>query len=577
MAADPTPLRKGGVLGAGARAAWIGVGLVLAALAVALPSDLAPPVPVAPIDGATLARIAFSLTALAAITFGALGRSLPRVGATDRLRLPTPEGLGSVRHPLVWLTAITALAAALRFYALGGSLWFDEVITVFSASRPFLELFTAPTSLNNHLLHTFLVRGMIEIAGPHEWAIRLPAVVFGVATVPAVYGLARIALRQREALLAALLVATSYHHVLFSQNSRGYAALIFWIVLATWFFLRALTADRTTDWVGFAAASFLGGATVLVGGFALVGQALAVGLIALQIRRAGGNPWPITVKSLVVILGVGLVLLDLYALALPRLYWQVSPGPRWRSSAGPTGFWYELDWGLAEGFGEAGIRLLGLLIILLIPGAILFARRHPAYCALLCAPVTTLGAAVLLIGLYAMPRYFLWALVPFAIGIVGASAVWPRRATRWAAPVLVTLVTVGSLMALRSYYAIPFQASRESLEWVLSESSPGDVIVAVGATGRLVQFYGPRVGLHRSRTVYKVDQLEQLLSIERTHPDHQLWLLTTQWLFIEIRAAPMSEYIDRCYLPIRRYLAKVHRMEITVWMPRCRDDATVAR
>ena len=70
---------------------------------------------------------------------------------------------------------------------------------------------------------------------------------------------------------------------------------------------------------------------------------------------------------------------------------------------------------------------------------------------------------MVLIGLYAMPRYFLWVVVPFAIGIVGAAAVWPRQAKRWAAPALAAFFTIVSLLALRPYYAIPFQASRESL------------------------------------------------------------------------------------------------------------------
>jgi mannosyltransferase len=569
MAAD-SPLRAGLALGVAARVAWICAGLALASLAIALPDDLAPPTPQAPIDGTPLARLALSVTALAAIAVGALGRRLPRAGDSCRLVLPSVEGSGAVRRPLAWLTVITALAAALRLYGLDGDLWIDEIANVETASRPFREFFTTPKSLNHHLLHTVLVRGMLELTGAREWAVRLPAVVFGVATVPAIYALARQALRPRESLLVALLVATSYHHVLYSQNSRGYTSLIFWTVLATWFFARALSADRTRDWIGFAGTSFLAGASVLVAGFTLLGQAAVLGLVAHQIRRAGGDPRPITVKALVVIAAICLVLLDMYAAALPRFYRQVAPKPdMWMESAGPTGFWYELGRGLGEGFGETGLVAVVVLIVAVSPGVFLFVRRHSVYCALLCAPLATLGAAVLLIGLFAMPRYFLWALVPFALGFVGSASVWPPRTARWTAPALAALVAVGSLMALRSYYAVPFQASRESLEWVLQESSPQDVVVVIGATGRLARYYGPRVGLLGERTVFEVDSLDQLLAIEARYADRNVWLLSTQWLLILVRTRSMSEHIDRCYRPLRTYPAKVHRMEITVWTRRC--------
>jgi hypothetical protein len=542
------------------------------ALGIGLPPNIAPAAPLAPIDGTTLARLGLALSGMLAIAVGVGGRGLPRLAPEDRLRLPPTDG-GELRRPLLWLAAITAVAAALRVYGIGQSLWLDEIITVAHAGRPLHELITASPSLSNHLLHTLLVRGAISVAGHDEWAIRLPAVAFGVATVPAVYALARVALRPREALLAALVLATSYHHVLFSQNSRGYAAFIFWTAVATWLLMRALSGDRGRDWWGFAVASFLACATVLLGGFTLLGQAALVPLVAARVHRAGGRAGPIALKSLAMIGVVGLALFDLYALALPGLYRHVRPvAPRRIVEIGPNPFWHELSWGLGQGFGAAGFVALLILALLLAPGMIRFVRRHATTCAYLVAPLATLGAAVLLMNLFAAPRYFVWALVPFSVGLVGSAALW-RRGTGWAAPVVAGLVVAGSLVALNGYYRAPLQPSRESVEWVLQESAREDVVVLVTTAEAPARYYGRRVGLLRARTVHAAYSSQDLGSIERAHPGRDLWLLTTNQPML-VRFHPyLADHIARCYRPVRSFPAKIHEMKITVWRGRCGNGA----
>src|SRR5690606_29426767 len=79
------------------------------------------------------------------------------------------------------------------------------------------------------------------------WSIRLPALVFGVASVPMLYVLGREVASRREALLAAALLTVSYHHIWFSQNARGYTMLAFFAMLATYLLLRGVrTRSRRT-------------------------------------------------------------------------------------------------------------------------------------------------------------------------------------------------------------------------------------------------------------------------------------------------------------------------------------------
>ncbi|MGH9859396.1 MAG: glycosyltransferase family 39 protein, partial [Candidatus Acidiferrales bacterium] len=193
-----------------------------------------------------------------------------------------------------WLAGLTVLAAALRLPGLDQQLWYDEmVLAVRWMPLGLGEIATTYTSQNQHMLYSLLARVAVELFGEHNWVLRLPAVLFGVACVPALYFCARVmnarvrgraatkerakddaetqsslrgaekaqqaargenggaALEERrrleaggtkEALLAAALLAVSYHHVWFSQNARGYTGLALWTLVTTYFFLRGMNA-----------------------------------------------------------------------------------------------------------------------------------------------------------------------------------------------------------------------------------------------------------------------------------------------------------------------------------------------
>ncbi len=79
------------------------------------------------------------------------------------------------------MAATIAVAAALRFYGLGSSLWYDEIVTlVESARRPVLEILTYFPDVNVHPLYSLLAHVSLETFGESNWALRLPACVFGV-------------------------------------------------------------------------------------------------------------------------------------------------------------------------------------------------------------------------------------------------------------------------------------------------------------------------------------------------------------------------------------------------------------
>ena len=90
------------------------------------------------------------------------------------------------------LAAILLAAACLRFYALDQDLWGDEVETLVRYARsPYGETVTTYETQNQHFLYTLLAHAFVEFFGESTWALRLPAALFGVAGVWALYVLAR--------------------------------------------------------------------------------------------------------------------------------------------------------------------------------------------------------------------------------------------------------------------------------------------------------------------------------------------------------------------------------------------------
>ena len=145
-----------------------------------------------------------------------------------------------------------ALAAVLRAIGLDGGLWLDEILTLIdSVRRPVAQIVTTFPSNNQHTLYSVLAHASIALFGDEAWSLRLPAALFGVATIPALYFLAREFVGRTEALLGCLLLAVSYHHVWFSQNARGYTMLAFLTVVSTALLLRGLRSGRAGYYVAY--------------------------------------------------------------------------------------------------------------------------------------------------------------------------------------------------------------------------------------------------------------------------------------------------------------------------------------
>src|ERR1035437_9870712 len=91
----------------------------------------------------------------------------------------------------LWLCIVTAAGACLRIVGINKGLWWDEIyFLVTSVRKPLLEIVTVFPGDNQHPLYSILARLSVLAFGEHVWSQRLPAVVFGVASIPVLYLLA---------------------------------------------------------------------------------------------------------------------------------------------------------------------------------------------------------------------------------------------------------------------------------------------------------------------------------------------------------------------------------------------------
>ncbi len=206
---------------------------------------------------------------------------------------PSAAGRLAADPATALVVAATLLGFALRAAASGGDLGLDEVWSLKLVARvPSLGgVFWGISHDNNHLLNSAWLYLLGQDAPVR--AYRLPAVILGTLTVPA---LARLCWRwSREAGgLAALLAAVAAPLVDFGSEARGYAGLALATVLALDAGGRALDAHRAGDRAAGRREAWRLGAAVGFGLLSHLTMAVAAAVLGLAaLIRAGARRHPL--------------------------------------------------------------------------------------------------------------------------------------------------------------------------------------------------------------------------------------------------------------------------------------------
>jgi 4-amino-4-deoxy-L-arabinose transferase-like glycosyltransferase len=408
----------------------------------------------------------------------------------------------------------------MRAIRLESGLWLDEVVTLVEYVRlPAVELVTTYTTPNNHILFSLMAKIAVALFGESAWSLRFPAFVFGIASIWALHRLALQVVDRRQAFLAAALMSVSYHHVWFSQNARGYTALLFWTLLATSLFLEGMRRRARGLWVGYASVLALTLYTHLSGVFVFAIHGLTYFFLWsrrwLAARRAGtacrdtyagaAELWPLLGFAL-----GGLLALQMYAILVPQIFQAFAEQAGAQSvnvkiSEWMNPFWTAVE--LARGLRLGFASILGALFVagLGAVGFVDFLRRAPVLAILMVMNIPLTLAVLLAIHFHIWPRYFFVNLGFAALILVHGAFVSAQFLDRkldvaerlgMRSPklgtVLVAALILASALSLPANYRIPKQDYASARDFVESVRGPEDLVVTAGLAARPYrEYYAP--------------------------------------------------------------------------------------
>ena len=482
---------------------------------------------------------------------------------------------------LVFLIVLSVIALVLRLINLNSDLWVDEVSTLLNFARqPLGEILTSFPNQNQHLLFSILSHASISIFGESAWAFRLPSVLFGVASIWAMFFLCRKILGTREALLASALMTVSYHHIWFSQNARGYMGLLLFTLLATWFWFEALEKNVWLWWLAYAAAVIFGMWIHMTMAFVVAAHGIVFLIlwffpklsgeknqISLE-RRAGFKPFAAWLLSVT-------VTVQLYALALPE-FLRVALHEESKDS-----LWTNPLWVVKESLQNLSIGFAGLAVVICGGAFVAFGwislfRKNRQAAVLMVLPPIFAGSLMFALGHNLFPRFFFFAMGFGLLIVVHGALELPKFLASFfttfkthknlqvyaGITLAVLMIAVSSLTVPRNY-AMPKQNFSGAKNYVENHSLPGEKIVAVSIAGNMYgKYFAPEWSVAETGA--------DLKSIEKD--GGKIWLIYT--LSPEIKAfhPDMWQMIEKNYEIVKVFPGTLNGGEIFVCRNRNNEE-----
>ncbi len=409
-----------------------------------------------------------------------------------------PQAPGITVADMAWIAGILLLAVALRAYKLDASLWFDEIETVIKYLHiPTSQLLVTYENLNNHMFHSLQAQLSVALFGETPWTIRLPAMLFGVASIWALWRLCHEILSPWEARFAALLMAVSYHHVWFSQNARGYTGLLFFALVATWLLIRALRDPNWRVWVWFGLCLALSMYTHLTAAFFFLAAGIAYLLVvAWRAVNPSAKPLPpLWMPILGCAFGVGVTLI-LYAPLIGQMvaaFTEVSVGEEPAAYAESIAQWDSPLWMVSEivaSMGPVGVLLPGVLVVAAV-GVVSLWRTVPLVPLILLIHVPVTIGLLVAFEFRVWPRYFLTDIGLIILLLVHGAFVLGRWAAGFGfvptalkgerlAIVFAAVGIAATLVLLPRNYLYPKQDYAGVTAYVEENRAPESLVIAIG-------------------------------------------------------------------------------------------------
>lgn len=406
---------------------------------------------------------------------------------------PEPHGRA---QPTWWMAAAVGLvltaAVVLRFWTTS-DLWLDEAQSVAIAHLPLSRIPAALRQDGSPPLYYFLLHFWMQVFGASDLAVRSLSGIFGVASLPLTWLVARRAGARAAGLpgsrahgrqvawAATLVVATSPFAVRYSTEARMYMLIVV-LVLGGYLALTA-ALTRPTLW-RLGAVALVSGLLMLTHYWSLYLLAAVALELAWLCYRPGRSSSRNAAVQCLCALALGSAL---FAAWVPSLRYQLlHTGTPWAKPAYPGNlgttisdyFGMGTNVGRLLGFLAFGLALFGLFGRGLDGNRVTFdLRGRPA-----ARPLAFAFAGTMLIavagsetfgGAYA-PRYTVVALVPFVLLVaLGVGTLVDHRVRRG----VVAVLAAGGLAAAVPNVTTQRTQASEAAAVIAAQGYPGDVVV----------------------------------------------------------------------------------------------------
>ncbi|MGA2903990.1 MAG: glycosyltransferase family 39 protein [Candidatus Korobacteraceae bacterium] len=438
----------------------------------------------------------------------------------------TPAGISREQAPVL-LALLTIAGAWLRLAHLGSkSLWLDEGATV-ALARASWQHFSWVWwhgEANLQTIYFLLMRAWIYLGDSEAW-LRLPSALFGIASIPVMYVLARKFMGAAPSLAAAALLAFSPTHVYYSQETRSYTLAILLVLLSTYFFLRAVEQNQPRDWLLWTLCGTLAFYSHDFAALVLVAQAMSL------FFKSPPVPW----RRLMVCGSM------IFVAAVPGLTYVFRASPEnlhflWMPRPSAKEFWH-----LAMFFGGGGVKAVVAVILWLAGVGAVRRLRHCGtsdvfWRGMLVLLWAALPALILALISLRQPmflqRYLIFSLpATILLATLGMDILRKGRIGL----LLVVLLCGMSVPAIIGEYRKPREDWRAANNAVLTSAAPGDAVVFFPFYSRIMlDYYRDRYGaapppLHVFAPAYydggeDVRDLLKALDSD-THRFHHVWVL----------------------------------------------------
>ena len=395
---------------------------------------------------------------------------------------------GPAKRRRAILVALLILSAVLRLYRLDQSFWFDEIASmILFFHAPWPDLFTKMLIANHHPLYSMLAKLSVTALGDAEWSARLPAFIFGTLTPPYLFLFGARWINERTGALAGLFMSISMWPVWFSQDARGYSAMILFALIATHEFLAINAGGGRKEYALYVLAGVAAMYSQLYAGAVLAAHFLCAAVLWRRPGRNQRGPALMALSAAAIVISIGLYL----PLAGDLLRFIAREG---RLTAGPIltpMFVPQMIMGWSTGRGHPILSVL-VAAPAVIGLAAAFSRQR------LVAGTWILSLAIgllvpLICGFFVYHRFFSYALPGYylmaAAGLDRALVMLPaRRRILGALPVLAACLVM--VMGLHNYYHCGKQAFRPAAQW-LRRNAPGYKVLVPGLAVDGFPYYYP--------------------------------------------------------------------------------------